>query len=66
VLHAPVCTVLQRKEKECDSHSDAMRVCVCVLQLLSNHGKMSIRKAEHLFVQPARDNRIPLHYADEQ
>ena len=39
---------------------------VCVFQLLSNHGKMSLRKPQHLFVQPARDNRIPLHYEDEQ
>ena len=35
-------------------------------KLLSNHGKMSLRKPQHLFVQPARDNRIPLHYEDEQ
>lgn len=43
-----------------------MFVCGYCFQLLSNHGKMSLRKPQHLFIQPARDNVIPLHYADEQ
>eukprot|EP00976_Prorocentrum_cordatum_P082680 1184915-Prorocentrum_minimum.AAC.8 len=34
-------------------------------KLLSNHGRMEKRAPENLFLRPARDNRVPLHYADE-
>jgi len=35
-------------------------------KLLSNHGPMAKRPAEHLFLRPARDNRVPLHFEDEE
>ena len=34
-------------------------------KLLSNHGRMDKRDPEHLFLRPARDNCIPIHYEDE-
>mmetsp|Transcript_4923 Transcript_4923/g.8533 ORF Transcript_4923/g.8533 Transcript_4923/m.8533 type:complete len:234 (+) Transcript_4923:129-830(+) len=35
------------------------------VKLQSNHGRLENRPAENLFLRPARDNLVPIHYEDE-